>query len=110
MKTKCLLLRPDTVGDCDVFLFLRNFNVYDSPLKRGDEGVCKFAVTHPRPLFLEGSLKAATEGSIIPPWLTTIPHRIQLEEMSSPSHIQSPPNLPKYPLPCEETHQHWLRP
>ena len=24
-----------------------------------DKGVCKFAVTHPQPLFLEGSLKVA---------------------------------------------------
>jgi len=97
----------------------RNFNVYDSPLKRGDfvvsaqsndEGVCKFAVTHPRPLFLEGSLKAAAEGSLIPPWLTTILHHIQLEEMTFFSHIQSPPILPKYPLSCEEMHLHLHRP
>ena len=48
--------------------------MYDSPLKRGDfvvsaqsndKGVCKFAVTHPQPLFLEGSLKVAAEGSLI---------------------------------------------
>src|SRR3990170_7196857 len=31
---------------------------YDSPLERGDKGVCKFAVTHPQPLFLEGSFKS----------------------------------------------------
>ena len=36
----------------------------DSPLKRGDKGVCKFAVTPPQPLFLEGSLKVATEVSL----------------------------------------------
>ena len=84
----------------------RNFNVSDSPLKRGDKGVCKFAVTHPRPLFIKGSLKAATEGSLILPWLTTIPHHIQLEEKTFSSHIQIPPILLKYPLPCEETHLH----
>jgi len=48
--------------------------LYDSPLKRGDfvvsaqsndKGVCKFAVTHPQPLFLEGSLKVAAFGSLI---------------------------------------------
>ena len=46
---------------------------YNSPLKRpacatadrGDKGVCKLAVTHPQPLFLEGSLKVAAEGSLI---------------------------------------------
>jgi len=27
-----------------------------------DKGVCKFVATHPQPLFLEGSLKVATEG------------------------------------------------
>ncbi len=70
---------------------LRNFKLYDSPLERGDfvvmvrqahharhyilslskgqsndKGVCKFAATHPRPLFLEGSLKVAAECRI---WL-----------------------------------------
>ena len=63
--------------------------MYDSPLKRGDfavmvrqahharhyilslskgqsndKGVCKFAVTHTQPLFLEGSLKAVAAGQI----------------------------------------------
>jgi hypothetical protein len=38
---------------------LKNFKLLDSPLKRGDKGVCKIARTHPRPLFLEGSLKVA---------------------------------------------------
>jgi len=38
---------------------------YNSPLKRGDKGVCKFAATHPQPLFLEGSLKVAAAGSLI---------------------------------------------
>ena len=47
---------------------------YDSPLKRGDfvvsaqsndKGVCKFAVTHPQPLFLEGRLKGTAVGSLI---------------------------------------------
>jgi len=27
--------------------------------------VCKFAVTHPQPLFLEGSLEVAAAGSLI---------------------------------------------
>ena len=54
----------------------RNFNLLDSPLKRGDfvvsaqsndKGVCKFSVTHPQPLFLEGSLKVAAFGSLINP-------------------------------------------
>ena len=31
----------------------------------GDKGVCKFAATHPRPLFLEGSLKVAAAGSLV---------------------------------------------
>ena len=44
---------------------LRQVNRVLSPLKRGDKGVCKFAATHPRPLFLEGSLKVAAEGSLI---------------------------------------------
>jgi hypothetical protein len=43
----------------------RNFKLLDSPLKRGDKGVCKFAVTPPRPLFLEGSLKVAAAGGLI---------------------------------------------
>ncbi len=42
-------------------LIFRISILYDSPLKRGDKGVCKFAVTHPQPLFLEGSLRAAAE-------------------------------------------------
>jgi hypothetical protein len=44
---------------------LRNFNPFDSPLERGDEGVCKFSETHPQPLFLEGSLKGVAKGSLI---------------------------------------------
>ncbi|OHC08446.1 MAG: hypothetical protein A3K50_02540 [Planctomycetes bacterium RIFOXYD12_FULL_42_12] len=40
---------------------------YNSPLERGDKGVCRFAATHPRPLFLEGSLKVAAKGSLIKP-------------------------------------------
>ena len=28
-----------------------------SPLERGDKGVCRFAATHPHPLFLEGNHK-----------------------------------------------------
>ena len=48
-----------------------------SPLERGDfvvsaqsndKGVCKFVVTHPQPLFLEGSLKVAAAGSLIYLW------------------------------------------
>ena len=38
---------------------------FDSPLERGDKGVCKFAKTHPLPLFLEGRVKVAAEGSLI---------------------------------------------
>jgi hypothetical protein len=38
---------------------------FDSPLERGDKGVCRFSVTHPQPLFLEGSLKVAAEGGLI---------------------------------------------
>ena|SRR3989304_9853654 len=52
--------------------FMLNYALYigisifcNSPLKRGDKGVCKFAATHPRPLFLEGSLKVAAFGSRI---------------------------------------------
>ncbi|OHB99440.1 MAG: hypothetical protein A2Z57_10810 [Planctomycetes bacterium RIFCSPHIGHO2_12_39_6] len=37
----------------------------DSPLKRGDKGVCKFSATHPQPLFLEGKIKAVAKGSLI---------------------------------------------
>jgi len=37
----------------------------DSPLERGDKGVCRFAATPPQPLFLEGRLKVAAEGSLI---------------------------------------------
>ena len=37
----------------------------DSPSKRRDKGVCKCAITHPQPLFLEGSLKVVAEGSLI---------------------------------------------
>ena len=37
----------------------------DSPLERGDKGVCKFTATPPQPLFLEGSLKVAAKGSLI---------------------------------------------
>ena len=45
---------------------LRNFqSCIISPLERGDKGVCKFAVTHPQPLFLEGSLEVAAAGSLI---------------------------------------------
>ncbi len=40
-------------------------NLLDSPLKRGDKGVCKFSATHPQPLFLEGSLKVAAYGNLI---------------------------------------------
>jgi hypothetical protein len=43
----------------------RNFNLLDSPLKRGDKGACQITATHPRPLFLEGSIKVAAEGSLI---------------------------------------------
>jgi hypothetical protein len=43
----------------------RNFNLLDSPLKRGDKGVCKFSATPPQPLFLEGSLRVAAYGSLI---------------------------------------------
>ncbi len=46
-------------------LMFRNFNLLESPLKRGEKGVCKFAITHPQPLFLEGRIKVAVEGSLI---------------------------------------------
>jgi len=46
-------------------LMLRISILYNSPLERGDTGVCKSVVTHPRPLFLEGSLKVAANGSLI---------------------------------------------
>src|SRR3990172_1302106 len=42
-----------------------NFNLLDSPLERGDKGVCKFFATHTQPLFLEGSLKVTATGSLI---------------------------------------------
>lgn len=38
--------------------------LYDSPLKRGDKGVCKFAVTHHTP-FSRGNSKAAAFGILI---------------------------------------------
>ena len=37
----------------------------NSKLKRGDKGCVHNAITHPQPLFLEGRLKVATEGSLI---------------------------------------------
>ncbi len=57
---------PTTRDRRYIYVHVQGISIfYDSPLKRGDKGVCKFAVTHPRPLFLEGSLKVATEGSLI---------------------------------------------
>jgi len=49
-----------------MYLDVQGISIFcDSPLKRGDKGVCEFATTHPRPLFLEGSLKVVAKGSLI---------------------------------------------
>jgi len=37
----------------------------DSPLERGDKGVCRFAATPPPAPLSRGGLKVATEGSLI---------------------------------------------
>jgi hypothetical protein len=54
-------------GFISEIIVLQNTRVQVANLnpQRGDKGVCKFVVTHPRPLFLEGSLKGAAKGSLI---------------------------------------------
>ena len=48
----------DMISRLDVQEFQFFFN---SPLKRGDKGVCKIAATPPQPLFLEGESKSCCQ-------------------------------------------------
>ena len=61
-----LVLKEEASLSHNINVLVQEISTFcDSPLERGDKGVCKFAATPPQPLFLEGSLKVAAKGILI---------------------------------------------